>query len=98
MFFLFNIIISYSLNLGGLFLEIPALSMIGTIYSFAVLIPGIAVAVRRMHDVGKDWWYMLIPFYNIYLACTDSEPGPNEWGENPKGIGNDTAIEQIGVE
>ena len=98
MFFLFNIIISYSLNLGAIFLEVPALAVIGSIYSFAVLIPGIAVAVRRMHDVGKDWWYMLIPFYNIYLACTDSEPGPNEWGENPKGIGNDTAIEQIGVE
>jgi len=98
MFFLFNILISYALNLGGLFLEISALTMLGTVYSLAVLIPGIAVAVRRMHDVGKDWWYMLIPIYNIILACTDSVDGPNEWGDNPKGIGNDKAIDQIGNE
>ncbi len=98
MFFLVNIIISYSLNLGGLYLNLSFLTILSTIYSFAVLIPGLAVAVRRMHDVGKDWWYIFIPIYNLILLCTDSEPGPNEWGDNPKGIGNDRAIDQIGVE
>ena len=98
MFFLFNMIISYSLQGLGLALGISALGTLGTVYSLAVLIPGIAVAVRRMHDIGKEWWYMLIPIYNIILACQDSADGPNEWGDNPKGIGNDAGIDQIGVE
>ncbi|MGJ8760752.1 MAG: DUF805 domain-containing protein [Polaribacter sp.] len=69
-----------------------------TFYSLAVLLPYIAVTVRRMHDVGKSGWYMLIPFYNFYLACTNSENGENKWGENPKGEGNSSEINQIGQE
>jgi uncharacterized membrane protein YhaH (DUF805 family) len=55
------------------------------IYAIAVLVPSIAVAVRRMHDVGKSGWFILIPIYNLILACTDSTPGDNEYGPNPKG-------------
>lgn len=55
------------------------------IYSIAVLVPSIAVGVRRMHDVGKSGWFLLIPIYNLILACTDSTPGDNEYGPNPKG-------------
>ncbi|MEN8186205.1 MAG: DUF805 domain-containing protein [Bacteroidota bacterium] len=54
------------------------------IYAFAVLIPGIAVAVRRMHDVGKNGWYVLIPIYNIVLAATPGIIGENEYGADPK--------------
>jgi uncharacterized membrane protein YhaH (DUF805 family) len=61
--------------------EIPILS---TIYSFAVLLPSIAVGVRRMHDVGKSGWFLLIPIYNLVLALTDSESGENKYGPNPK--------------
>tara|TARA_B110000459_G_scaffold179685_1_gene205868 strand:- start:986 stop:1153 length:168 start_codon:yes stop_codon:yes gene_type:complete len=49
-----------------------------------VLIPGIAVAVRRMHDVGKSGWFILIPIYNIILAFTDGDSGDNKYGPNPK--------------
>lgn len=52
--------------------------------SYATLLPGIAVAVRRMHDVGKSGWYLLIPIYNIILCCTDGNRGSNEYGEDPK--------------
>lgn len=54
------------------------------IYSLAVLVPYIAVLVRRMHDVGKSGWFCLIPLYNLYLAVQDSVPGANEYGPNPK--------------
>lgn len=57
----------------------------GGIYIIAALLPGIAVGIRRMHDIGKSGWFMLIPIYNLILACTDSEPDTNEYGENPKG-------------
>ena len=69
-----------------------------TLYSLAVLVPYIAVTARRMHDVGKSGWYMLIPIYNLILACSNSENGENKWGENPKGEGNSSEINQIGQE
>lgn len=76
-FFLFNVIISTVLSFLGL-------TSINLIYSLAVLLPGIAVAIRRMHDVNKSGWFVLIPFYNIYLACSNSTQGENSYGANPK--------------
>ncbi len=61
------------------------------IYSLAILVPSLAVAVRRLHDVGKSGWMLLvglIPFIGsiwlLVLYCTDSQPGDNEYGPNPK--------------
>lgn len=53
------------------------------IYFLASILPSLAVAVRRMHDVGKSGWYCLIPIYNLILAVTDSQPGDNQYGPNP---------------
>lgn len=98
MFVLFNLIITYGIIFLAMGIEVPELAILSTIYSFAVLVPSIAVGVRRMHDVGKSGWYLLIPIYSLILALTDSEEGDNKWGENPKGIGNNKAIDQIGTE
>ena len=65
--------------------------IIAYIFIFAALIPSLASGVRRMHDVGKSGWYLLIPIYSIILAFTDSQPGTNKWGPNPKGIGGGVA-------
>jgi len=78
----FNMIISIVLGSVGGAIDFP---LISTIYSLGVLLPSIAVAIRRMHDVGKSGWFMLIPFYNLYLAVQDSVEGDNEYGANPKG-------------
>ncbi len=74
-------------------------------YILVTLIPSIAVTVRRLHDIGKSGtWYFIsfIPyiggFWLLILTCMDGENKPNKWGENPKGIGNDTLINQIGTE
>lgn len=80
-FTLFNLIIYVALMILGLKMGFPILALI---YSLAVLIPGIAVAVRRMHDVGKSGWYLLIPIYNLILACTNGNSGDNEYGPDPK--------------
>lgn len=58
--------------------------ILSTLYSFVVLIPGLAVAVRRMHDVGKSGWYILIPVYNLILVLTPGNSGLNEYGPDPK--------------
>ncbi len=61
------------------------------VYSLATLLPGLAVSVRRLHDVGKSGWFFLIilipiigGIWLLVLACTDSQPGANKWGPNPK--------------
>ena len=87
MFALFNLIIGFFLGLfegfSGLFPNTSE-SVFGQIYSLAVSIPSLAVAVRRMHDVGKSGWFILIPFYNIMLLVRDSVNGENEYGPSPK--------------
>lgn len=81
-FVLFNTIITIILTIVGYAVGVPLLN---NIYSLGVLIPSIAVGVRRMHDVNKSGWFLLIPLYNLILACTDGTPGDNEYGEDPKG-------------
>lgn len=81
MFFLFNVIISFIL---GIIEGIAGISMVSTIYSLAVLLPGIAVGVRRMHDVGKNGWFLLIPIYSLILAVTEGNKGDNQYGADPK--------------
>ena len=95
MFFLFNIIITYGLQFIAIAAELPEILLVSTLYSFGVLIPSIAVGVRRMHDAGKSGWYLLIPIYSLILACTDSEEGSNKWGANPKNP--NTELDDIGV-
>jgi uncharacterized membrane protein YhaH (DUF805 family) len=80
-FFLFNVIISVVLTFVG---GIMGSTILSNIYSLAVLIPGIAVGVRRMHDVGKSGWFLLIPIYNLILAVTEGEKGDNQYGADPK--------------
>ena len=71
--------------IGGIFGILILLYVLGT------FIPSIAVLVRRLHDVGKSgWWYFiaLVPIVGsiwlLVLMCTDSQPGSNEYGVNPK--------------
>jgi len=61
------------------------------IYVLAILLPGLSVAVRRLHDVGKGWWYLFIslipiagPIWLLVLMCSDGTPGENQFGLNPK--------------
>lgn len=81
-FFLFNSIIACALGfISGLILKSAAL---GLIYNLIVLLPSIAVAVRRMHDVNKSGWFILIPIYNLILCLTEGDKGENPYGADPK--------------
>ena len=58
-----------------------------------MLIPGLAVSVRRLHDIGKSGWMyliILIPLIGVIwllvLFVTEGENHDNKWGPNPKGI------------
>ncbi|MEP5254816.1 MAG: DUF805 domain-containing protein [Winogradskyella arenosi] len=95
MFVLFNLIITFALaivfgTLGAL-LDIPALFSLYVIYALAVVIPSLAVAVRRLHDVGKSGWFYLISLipliggiWLIILFATEGDQGANAYGPDPK--------------
>lgn len=89
MFVLFNIIISIVLLVIGLVLKFPFL---GLIYSLAILLPSLAVSVRRLHDTGKSGWWLfisLVPFVGgiilIIFNATEGTRGDNQYGPDPKG-------------
>lgn len=61
------------------------------VYALVAFLPGLAVTVRRLHDVGKSGWMLLLVFiplvgavWLMVLLCSDSESGENEYGPNPK--------------
>ena len=81
-FVLFNIIASIIVGIIGGLMDFE---LLGNLYSLAVLLPSLAVGVRRMHDVGKSGWFILIPIYNLILAVTEGDAGENEYGPDPKG-------------
>jgi len=89
MFFLFNLIIFLVIGfVEGLF---GSPGIIGVLYSLAILIPGIAVSVRRLHDTGRSGWWLLIGFIPLLgvivllvFMVLDSKPGENQYGANPK--------------
>ena len=94
MFVLFTFLVSMVLGILDAMISPEGVGMLGLIFQLAVLIPTIAVAVRRMHDVGKSGWFILIPIYNLILAVTEGEKGTNQYGADPKGDGNE--ISDIG--
>ena len=66
--------------------------IVNIIWALIVFLPTIAACVRRLHDTGRSgWWFLLnfVPIANIvllvFLLC-DSQPGANQYGENPKGM------------
>ncbi|WP_432535227.1 DUF805 domain-containing protein [Kineococcus arenarius] len=74
-----------------------AQSLAGTVFSLvvvvlylAVLLPSLAVTVRRVHDTGRSGWWVLagaLPVLNVVLfafTLLDSAPGPNAHGPSPK--------------
>jgi uncharacterized membrane protein YhaH (DUF805 family) len=65
---------------------------ISTLAVFGMLVPSIAVTVRRLHDIGKSGWWFLVAFVPLVggiilllFAVQDSQPDTNEYGPNPKG-------------
>ena len=89
-----NLIISIVLNIIDAVIGLGiggGVGVLGLIYGLAVLIPGLAVAVRRLHDTDKSGWWILIgliPIVGIIVLivfwATDGLPGPNKYGASEK--------------
>ena len=96
-FVLFNIIIEIIIFILAKLIT-PNLIFLLSIYSLIIFLPGLGLAIRRLHDIGKSGWYIFIAFIPIvgifillYFFCLDSENQSNEYGESPK-YGKNTSL------
>lgn len=85
-----NGILAFALFKGDL---LHALGPIGKLLSVFMVIPLLAVAFRRLHDVNRSAWWLLIYLIpllgwiiGVYFMCKDSD-AENVYGTNPKQIG-----------
>lgn len=95
MFALFNLIALFLAAIidniiGTTFGEIPY-GFVYVIYSLITFVANLSLSVRRLHDVGKSGWFLLIylipligAIWIFVLFCTDGETGANKYGVNPK--------------
>jgi uncharacterized membrane protein YhaH (DUF805 family) len=91
MFFLINFLITCVLDVfsfAAIRNNVPGMNLgvlsVKLIYELAVLIPGIAVTVRRFHDTDRSGWWILLPIINLIFLCPGSQTGPNRFGPNAK--------------
>ncbi|KYK95044.1 DUF805 domain-containing protein, partial [Aggregatibacter actinomycetemcomitans] len=87
-FVLFNFIATFVCMLIDAVIQMPIFQFV---YGFGVIIPYIAVTVRRLHDTDRSGWWILISFIPLVgsivllvFMCFDSQPGTNRFGDNPK--------------
>jgi uncharacterized membrane protein YhaH (DUF805 family) len=94
-FCLFNLIIGLIFtgldSLTGTFSAEAGMGILGFIYSLAIMIPGLAVTVRRLHDTDRTGWWLfitLIPIIGgivlLVFLVQDGTPDENRFGLNPK--------------
>jgi uncharacterized membrane protein YhaH (DUF805 family) len=89
MFALFNLIIAFVIGFVEGLLNLS--QVLSTLYSLAILLPSLAVGVRRLHDTGRSGWWLLIslvPLIGLIVLlvffCEDSQDNENQYGSNPK--------------
>ena len=92
MFVLVNAIIGFVLYLPAIVTGDQIWAILYYVYALAVLIPSLAVAVRRLHDTGRTGWWILIglvPLVGLIVLLvfmfTDGEQGSNRYGQAPVG-------------
>jgi uncharacterized membrane protein YhaH (DUF805 family) len=88
--FIFVILLIIIDGITGSLDPISGFGLFSGIFTLALIIPTIAVSVRRLHDTGRSgWWYfaILIPLLGLIVLifwCFDSDSEENKYGENPK--------------
>ena len=95
-FILFNVLAVVVLGIIDVVLGTSSketgLGLLSGLYLLAVLLPALAVTVRRLHDTDRSGWWILINFIPVIGAFVlliftllDGTPGSNRFGPSPKG-------------
>jgi uncharacterized membrane protein YhaH (DUF805 family) len=77
-FWTFVLFMYLSAFLAGIADGLIGTEFIGNLVVLGLFLPYISCAARRMHDVGKSGWFMIVPFYNLILALSPSVPEKSE--------------------
>lgn len=89
-FLLFSCIVNFGLILIdsalGFFNDKSGLGLFSGMYSIAIFIPTISVAVRRLHDTNHSGWWLWIPIIPFIFALFDTDPQHNQYGAPAKRI------------
>ena len=59
-------------------------SVLAFLVSLVLCVPMIMMGIRRMHDVSKPGWWIVVPVMDIIFAIQPGVPGDNEYGADPK--------------
>lgn len=90
-FTLFDLLVSMVFNTLARATGLGFFSVIMSLFSIAILIPGLAVAWRRLHDIGKggaNYLFILIPLVGAIMLIVwfakEGQIGDNAFGPDPK--------------
>ncbi len=89
MFWLINLGVVIGLTIVESIIGLPG--VLSGLYNLAVLLPSIAVGLRRLHDTDRTGWWLLIAFVPFIGAivlliffCIEGTKGDNQYGPDPK--------------
>ena len=92
MFFLFYFLIALAIGFVEAFIHLGG--VLSILYGLAMLVPSLAVTVRRLHDTSRSGWWILIALIPaigtiilLVFMVLDSTPETNDYGPNPKAAG-----------
>jgi uncharacterized membrane protein YhaH (DUF805 family) len=79
MFFLFNIIVAFGIGIiSGIIGDQQGI--LNNLYTLFIFLPGIMIAIRRMHDTDRSGWYAIIPIYSLIICMFEGDHGENRFG------------------
>jgi uncharacterized membrane protein YhaH (DUF805 family) len=90
---LFAILVGIAANILDTIIFYNIFSPVSTLTALALFLPGLAVSVRRLHDIDRTGWWLLIAFTIIglfvllYWDCVKGTAGSNRFGTDPLGGG-----------
>ncbi len=102
-YWMFTLVMFLLMIVAQILDSIIGLPVFYLLVALGLLCPSFAAGARRLHDIGKSGWFLLLGavplanFYLLYLLVQDSQPGNNQYGPNPKEKGVDIAPYSEGV-
>lgn len=96
MYIVLTVVVGFLIAISALFLHegiVITLAILLIIGMLALIIPSVAIQVRRLHDIGySGWWYLIgfVPYIGgvviLVMSALPSEAGANQYGPNPYSI------------